>query len=87
MPTGFYFPGTQPEKWEIDLAAGKEVHAALAELGENYQIKINGNRTTIKKNARKFSWGATAGIAAPVVGLVVWWATSYYPQTFGLSHP
>jgi len=82
MPVGFSLPGSQPASWEEDIKANTNLNISLGQQAGNYQTKIADNHSTLGRNARKFKSGAIAGIAAPVMGFVVWLAVSLCPVTF-----
>ena len=72
MPVSFNLPGNEPASWKADIERDRALIEALEEEAANFQSKIEDNRTVIKKNAKRFKWGAVAGITAPVAGLIVW---------------
>ena len=72
MPASFYLPGSEPNSWTEELEEGKDLAPALLDQVKNSQDKINDSRATLKRNARKFEWGAISGIAAPFAGFIVW---------------
>jgi hypothetical protein len=72
MPADFCLPGTAPENWIEDVASNAPLKKALADLIGHMQDSIVKNEGVIRKNARLFKIGAWLGIAAPVVGTVVW---------------
>jgi hypothetical protein len=72
LPVEFDLPGSQPENWKKDIERGIPLNEALAEQAQNYQGKISDNSAILRSNAKKFSWGARLGIAAPVLGLLIW---------------
>lgn len=76
LPAGFYLPGNEPEQWYGDVDNGRDLAEVLGEEAENYQSKIADNRATLQRNARLYKWGAIAGIAAPVLGFLVWFLMS-----------
>jgi hypothetical protein len=72
MPAGFYLPGCEPANWEDDINASKELEDCLGERAQHIQEQIVDNNQVIQRNARKFRWAASLGVAAPPLGLVVW---------------
>lgn len=76
FPVGFWLPGNEPESWFGDVAAAKELDAALCEEAEHIQSKIAENRSVVAKNAQRFQWGAILGIIAPAAGFLLWLLTS-----------
>ncbi len=76
MPVEFDLPGSQPDSWEEEIRTNVNLDDALLDQVKNYQGKIKDNREMLKTNARKFQWGAVAGVAAPVVGFAIWAAVS-----------
>lgn len=79
LPVSFDLPGSQPESWYADAARDRDLRESLAEQAENYQDKIRDNGAVLRRNARRFMWGARAGIAAPFVGVVLWLLTWLCP--------
>ncbi|MBH5373502.1 hypothetical protein [Bradyrhizobium glycinis] len=71
QPVGFYLPGCEPDNWEEDVTKGKELDDCLGERALHIQSHINANFDVIKENARRFTWGARFGMAAPFVGIFV----------------
>jgi hypothetical protein len=72
MPVGFHLPGTKPSGWEGDVAGGRTLLECQHDLMEIRETAIRENLDVIGKNARRYEIGASLGIAAPVVGVVVW---------------
>jgi hypothetical protein len=72
LPADFYLPGNEPTSYKTEIEAGIDVNTALRDEVEHTQSKIDDNAKLLKKNARLFRAGAFLGIAAPVVGLLVW---------------
>jgi hypothetical protein len=78
MPVSFWIPGCEPENWESDCAAGKQLKDCLGERAKNIQEQIDANSKVMKDNATNFLWGASFGFAAPVLGAVIWVLISAY---------
>jgi len=76
LPVGFWLPGSEPASWGRDIETGRELDASLLEEAQNLQAKIEDNRAVLRKNARRFVWGAALGISAPLVGALLWGVTS-----------
>lgn len=72
FPVGFWLPGSEPKSWKTDVEEGKDLVASLGQAADHIQEKIEENRCVLDANAKRFKWGATLGIAAPLVGTVVW---------------
>jgi len=72
MPVQFSLPGFEPDNLDGEIKAGKKLHDCRGELARHLQDHIDSNHQAIKSNANKFKWGAYIGIAAPLVGFIVW---------------
>lgn len=71
MPVDIDLPGNEPDSWSVDIEQNTAILDALEEEAKNYQTKIKDNRAVIQNNAKRFKWGAIAGITAPIAGMVV----------------
>lgn len=72
MPVGFRLPGTKPSGWEEDVTKGHTLLQCQHDLIAIRENAILENLATISKNARRYKYGAYLGIAAPLVGILVW---------------
>jgi hypothetical protein len=72
MPVGFRLPGTKPSNWEEDIAQGHSLLECQHDLLAIRETAIKENLETIERNAKRYRIGAVLGIAAPVVGFVIW---------------
>jgi hypothetical protein len=72
MPVGFRLPGTKPSGWEEDVAKGHTLLQCQHDLIAIRENAIKENLEIIARNARRYTIGAYLGIAAPVVGAIVW---------------
>jgi hypothetical protein len=72
MPVGFSLPGTKPSNWEDDVTNGHTLLEYQHDLLAIREKAIKENLETIQKNAGRYTIGAYLGIAAPVVGALVW---------------
>jgi hypothetical protein len=72
MPVGFRLPGTKPSGWEDDVTAGHTLLECQHDLIAIRENAIKENLEIIATNARRYTIGARLGIAAPVVGFLVW---------------
>jgi len=72
VPVGFWLPGNEPKSWYEDVDSNRPLLEAMGEEAEQIQEKIEENRKELKKNARRFKWGAFLGVTAPFVGAVVY---------------
>ena len=71
-PVNFHVAGNDPKNWYNDINEGKDLKVALGEVAQHLQEGISENRKIIERNA-KFYWaGARLGIAAPLVGAIIW---------------
>ena len=75
MPVGFHLPGTKPSDWEGDVASGRTLQECQSELIAIRDNAIKNNLQAINDNAWRNKVGACVGIAAPVVGALVWGVT------------
>lgn len=53
-PIDFEFAGNQPQMWASDLAVGKSLHDARAEMCAAYDGMIASNRAAMERNSRWF---------------------------------
>lgn len=72
MPVGFRLPGTKPSNWEDDVAQGHTLQECQHDLLIIRETAIRENIEAIERNARRYRIGASLGIAAPVVGFIIW---------------
>jgi len=71
-PTDFSVPGNIPASWYEDVEKPRDLPLLLGEQAEIYETQIADNNQKLHANARRFQWGALAGIVAPMLGLAVW---------------
>lgn len=72
MPVGFHLPGTKPSGWEDDVTQGHTLLQCQHDLIAIRETAIKENLDIIATNARRYTIGANLGIAAPVVGALIW---------------
>lgn len=79
LPVDFYLPGNEPANWYSDVDAETPLSSALGDVAEDTQSRIVNNNKVLKRNAWLFRTGAILGIAAPLLGLLIW-AASHLPR-------
>ncbi len=72
MPVGFHLPGTKPSGWEDDVTSGHTLLECQHDLISIRENAIKENLEIIARNARRYTIGAYLGIAAPVIGALIW---------------
>jgi hypothetical protein len=72
MPVPFWLGGAEPHDWDEDCIKGRKLKDCLAEQADHLQQRITHNANIIRANAKWFYWGASIGVAAPFIGLVIW---------------
>jgi hypothetical protein len=77
MLVEFHLPGTRPSGWEDDVAKGKNLSECQCDLIAIRENAITQNLKVLSANARNYKIGAACGIAAPVVGAVIWGAALF----------
>jgi hypothetical protein len=75
MPVGFHLPGTKPSNWEDDVREGRTLAQCQHDLLDIRESAIKENLYVINRNALNYSIGASLGIAAPIVGILLWGVT------------
>jgi hypothetical protein len=78
MPVGFHLPGTKPSGWEDDVTSGHSLLECQHDLLAIRENAIKENLEVIETNAGRYTIGAYLGIAAPVVGAIIWGGVLFF---------
>lgn len=72
-PVKFALVGAYPEEWWDDDVTAKPLEECLWTESNNYNVRINDNRTVLSHNAALLRKGMYLACVSPLIGLFSWW--------------